>query len=163
VDQIHGVAVSDPYRWLEDPSRPEVQAWMVAQDGYARAHLAKLPGRDALAARFAEVFYYDELDPPEHRGDRYFFSRKHKDKEKAIVHWKQGERGPEKVLLDPNTWSTDGSAGLRGWWPSWDGRYVAFNQNEHNADETTLHVIDVASGKRLADVIPGTKYGGGAS
>jgi prolyl oligopeptidase len=160
VDQIHGVAVADPYRWLEDPASPEVQTWMTAQDSYARAHLAKLPGRDALAARLAEVFYYDELDPPEHCGDRYFYSRKHKDREKAMVHWKQGERGEEKVLLDPNTWSTDGSAGLRGWWPSWDGRYVAFNRNEHNADESTMNVIEVATGKRLPDIIPGTKYGG---
>src|SRR5690349_2050174 len=38
VEQIHGVAVADPYRWLEDPSKPEVQAWMTAQDSYARAH-----------------------------------------------------------------------------------------------------------------------------
>ncbi|HEX7843118.1 MAG TPA: prolyl oligopeptidase family serine peptidase [Kofleriaceae bacterium] len=159
IDEIHGTAVHDPYRWLEDPSRPEVADWMKAQDGYARAHLAKLPGRDALAARFAEVFYYDELGAPEHRGGRYFFSRKHKDKEKAIVHWKQGERGEDKVLLDPNTWSADGSAGLRGFWPSGDGRHVAFNRNEHNADETTLSVIEVATGKLLPDTIPGTKYG----
>jgi prolyl oligopeptidase len=159
VETIHGVAVHDPYRWLEDSTKPEVGDWMKAQDGYARAHLAKLPARDALAARFAEVFYYDEIDAPEHRGDRFFYARKHKDKEKAIVHWKAGERGAEKVLLDPNAWSADGSAGLRGWWPSWDGRYVAFNRNEHNADETTLAVIEVASGKLLPDTIEGTKYG----
>ena len=159
VEQLHGTAVHDPYRWLEDPSRPDVQAWMTAQDGYAREHLAKLPGRDALAARFAEVFYYDEIDAPLHRGGRYFFSRKHKDREKAIVHWKQGEHGAEKVLLDPNTWSTDGSAGLRGWTPSGDGRYVTFNRSEHNADETTLGVIEAATGELLRDTIPGTKYG----
>jgi prolyl oligopeptidase len=160
VDRIHGAAVRDPYRWLEDPGRPEVQAWMKAQDGYARERLARLPARDALAARFAEVFYHDETDAPEHRGGRYFYTRKHKDREKAIVHWKQGERGAEQVLLDPNTWSEDGSAGLRGWWPSETGRHVAFNRSEHNADEATLGVIDVATGKPLRDAIGGTKYGG---
>jgi prolyl oligopeptidase len=159
VDQLHGVAVRDPYRWLEDPSKPEVQAWMKAQDTYARARLAKLPGRDALAARFAQVFYFDATDAPEHRGSRYFFARKHKDQEKATVSWKQGERGNEQVLLDPNTWSADGSAGLKGWWPSPDGRYVAFNKSEHNADETTMSVLEVATGKPLAESISGTKYG----
>ncbi|HEX3761929.1 MAG TPA: prolyl oligopeptidase family serine peptidase [Kofleriaceae bacterium] len=159
VDRIHGTLVRDPYRWLEDPTRPEVQAWMKAEDRYARERLAKLPARDALAARFAEVFYYDEIDAPEHRGGRLFYLRKHKDREKAIVHWRQGEHGAEQVLLDPNTWSTDGSAGLRGWWPSSTGRYVAFNRSEHNADETTLGVIDVATGKLLPDAIAGTKYG----
>ena len=160
IDRMHGVTVHDPYRWLEDPARPEVQAWMKAQDGYARERLARLPGRDALAARFAEVFYHDEIDAPEHRGGRYFYTRKHRDREKAIVHWRQGERGAEQVLLDPNAWSADGSAGLRGWWPSTTGRYVAFNRSEHNADEATLGVIEVATGKPLRDTIPGTKYGG---
>ena len=159
VDQLGGVAVRDPYRWLEDPSRSEVADWKAAQDAYARARLAKLPGRDALAARFAEVFYFDAIDAPEHRGGRYFFTRKHKDKEKATVYWKQGERGNEQVLLDPNTWSADGSAGLKGWWPSSDGRHVAFNKSEHNADETTMGVLEVATGKLLADTVPGTKYG----
>jgi prolyl oligopeptidase len=159
VEQIHGAQVRDPYRWLEDPSKPDVQAWMKAEDGYARAHLAKLPNRDALAARFAEVFYFDAVSPPAHRRDRFFFTRKHKDQEKAVVYWKQGEAGAEKVLLDPNTWSTDGSASVRGFWPSGDGRYVAFHKSEHNADETTTGVIDVTTGKPLADVLTGTKYG----
>ncbi len=160
VDNLHGVEVRDPYRWLEDPSKPEVLDWMKAEDAYARERLAKLPGRDALAARLTEVFYYDAVSAPVHRKGRYFFTRKHKDKEKTIVYWKQGEKGAEKVLLDPNGWSADGSSGLKGWWPSWDGRYVAYNRAEHNADETTLYVLDVTTGKLLADTIPGTKYGG---
>ena len=79
VDRLHGVEVSDPYRWLEDPSKPEVQAWMKAQDEYARSRLAKLPGRDALAARLRELFYVDTISPPMHRGTRFFYSRRHKD------------------------------------------------------------------------------------
>jgi len=159
VDKLHGVEVHDPYRWLEDASKPEVAAWMTAQDAYARAHLAKLPGRDALAARLAEVFYFDAISAPLHRGDRYFYTRKRKDQEKAILYWKQGERGAEKLLIDPQTWSTDGSAGLKGFWPSDDGRYLAYNKSEHNADETTMSVLDVTTGKLLKDTIPGTKYG----
>jgi len=159
VDEIAGTAVHDPYRWLEDASNPEVQDWMKAQDGYARAHLAKLPNRDAIAARLTELFYFDERDPPEHRGNRYFYAEKHRDQEKPVVYWKEGERGEAKVLLDPNRWSTDGSAGLRGFWPSWDGRYVAYNRTEHNADEAAMSVIEVATGKLLSDTIEGTKYG----
>jgi prolyl oligopeptidase len=159
VDIIHGVPVPDPYRWLEDEHAPDVQAWMKAQNAYARDHLRALPGRDALAARLTEVFYYDAVSAPVHRQGRFFYSRKHKDKEKTIVYWKQGADGDERVLLDPNTWSADGSSGLKGWWPSWDGRYVAYNRAEHNADESVMYVLDVATGKLLDDVIPGTKYG----
>src|SRR2546423_7213045 len=60
-DVLHGIEVNDPYRWLEDEKSPEVQAWMRAQDDYARARLAKLPGRDAIAARLKELLYLDAL------------------------------------------------------------------------------------------------------
>ncbi len=158
VDTIHGVAIHDPYRWLEDEKAPEVQAWMKAQDDYTRSELAKLPERDALAARLKELFYYDAVGAPIHYNGRYFYSRKHADKEKTIVYWKQGEKGAEKVLFDPNTWSEDGSKSLHGWQVSYDGKHVAYNVSEHNSDETVMHVIDVATGKDLPDVIPGTTY-----
>lgn len=158
VDSVHGKQIADPYRWLEDEHSPEVQAWMKAQDDYTRAELAKLPGRDQLAARLKELFYYDAISAPVHAKGRYFYTRKHADKEKSVVYWKQGEHGTEKVLFDPNTWSTDGTKGLGGWWPSYDGRYVAYAIKENNSDETVTKIQEVATGKDLPDVIAGTKY-----
>ncbi|MDQ3366364.1 MAG: prolyl oligopeptidase family serine peptidase [Myxococcota bacterium] len=159
-DTLHGVKIGDPYRWLEAEQAPEVQAWMKAQDDYARAELAKLPNRDELAERLKQLFYYDAISAPTHRKGRYFYTRKHADKEKSVVYWKQGEKGAEKVLFDPNTWSTDGSAGLGGWWPSHDGKYVAYAKKLNNSDETVTYVHDLASGKDLPDTLPGTKYSG---
>ncbi|KAB2901564.1 MAG: S9 family peptidase [Kofleriaceae bacterium] len=158
VDTIHGERVADPYRWLEDETRPEVKAWMEAQDAFARARLTDLPRRDQLAARLKELFYYDAMYAPTHRKGRYFYARKHADKEKTVVYWKLGKGGAEKVLFDPNTWSADGSAGLGGWWPSRDGKYVAYAKKENNSDETTTYIRDVAAGKDTGDVITGTKY-----
>ena len=157
-DTVHGHKIADPYRWLEDEKSPEVQAWMTEQDGYARGLLAKSPHRDELAARLKQLFYFDAVSAPVHRHGRYFYTRKHADKEKTIVYWKQGEAGAEQVLFDPNQWSTDGSKGLGGWSPSWDGKYVAYGVKEHNSDESVTHVLEVATGKELPDVIEGTKY-----
>jgi prolyl oligopeptidase len=158
VDTIHGQRVADPYRWLEDDTRPDVQAWMKAQDELARTRLAALPRRDQLAARLREVMYFDAIGAPAHRNGRYFYTRKHATKEKVVVYWKQGTGGTERVLFDPETWSTDGSAGLGGWWPSRDGRLVAYAKKENNSDESTTYIRDVASGEDLSDVIAGTKY-----
>jgi prolyl oligopeptidase len=157
-DTLHGVVVADPYRWLEDERAAETQAWMTAQDDYARAELAKQPGRDALAKRLTEVFYYDAVSAPTHAGGRFFFTRKLASKEKNVVYWKQGEAGAEQVLFDPNTWSADGSSGLKGWWPSYDGKRVAYARSENNADESVTRVFDLATGKDLPDVVEGTKY-----
>ncbi|MCY1046278.1 prolyl oligopeptidase family serine peptidase [Corallococcus sp. bb12-1] len=159
VDTLHGQQVADPYRWLEDEKSPEVQAWMKAQDGLARSAIDAMPGRDALAKRFKDLFYVDSVSAPARRGQRYFFMRTHKDKEKAIVYWREGESGQEKVLLDPNGWSKDGTVSLGTWAPSWDGKRVAFAQKPNAADEAVLHVMDVASGEwSKVDVIEGAKY-----
>src|SRR5215510_961818 len=157
-DTLHGQKVDDPYRWLEDEASPEVQAWMTVQDEYARGVLGKSPHRDEWVARLKQVFYFDAVSAPIHRKGRYFYTRKHADKEKTIVYWKQGETGAEKVLFDPNQWSADGSKGLGAWSPSWDGKYVAYGVKEHNSDESVMHVFDVSAGVDLPDTIEGTKY-----
>jgi prolyl oligopeptidase len=157
-DTLHGQKIADPYRWLEDEQAPEVQAWMTEQDRYARAQLARTPHRDELTARLKQLFYFDAISAPIHRKGRYFYTRKHADKEKTIVYWKQGETGAEKVLFDPNQWSADGSTGLGAWAPSWDGKYVAYAVKEHNSDESVTRVFDVVAGKDLPDTIEGTKY-----
>ena len=158
-DVLHGVTVEDPYRWLEDGKSPEVQAWMKAQNDLARAELAKLPERDAIAARLKELFYIDALGAPRHYGERYFYSRRLATKEKAVVYWKKGKDGAEQVLFDPNTWSADGSVTLGGWSVSWDGKRVAYQVHKNNSDEATLHVMDVATGKISdVDTIEGAKY-----
>jgi len=158
VDRLHGVDVRDPYRWLEDPSKPAVQVWMTAQDDYARARLARLPGRDAIAARLHDLLYFDNVRSPVHRGGRLFVERKLRDQEKWVVYVKRDGAAQETALLDPNQWSSDGSSGLGAWTASWDGRYVAYQVHEHNSDEAVGHVIDVASGKVLPDVLPGTNF-----
>src|SRR6185312_14761866 len=161
VDDVHGVKIPDPYRWLEDASKPEVKAWMSAEDKLARGFLSQLPGRDKLLARFKELYYLESVSPPWHRAGRYFYMRRHKDKEKAILYWKEGAHGEERVLIDPNTLSADGSTSLGVWNPSWDGKTLVYGLKPNNSDETILHVMDVATGKVSdVDVIPGGKYAG---
>lgn len=160
-EPLFGKQVKDPYRWLEDEKSPEVVEWMKTQDAYARGALQKLPMREQLLKRFTELYYLDAYGIPFKRGNRYFYTRRHKDKEKAIVYWRDGEKGEEKVLLDPNTWSADNTVSLGVWVPSWDGKKVVFAEKPNAADEATLHVLDVSTGTRSkVDVIPGAKYAG---
>jgi prolyl oligopeptidase len=157
-DVLHGVRVDDPYRWLENASRPEVQAWMDAQDRLARRELGELPGRDAIAARAKELLYVESAGVPVKRGERLFFLRRAAGQEKAVL-WVKDGAGAERVLLDPNAWSKDGSVALGGWQPSWDGERVAYQVKPNNSDEAILHLVAVASGEvSSVDRIPGAKY-----
>lgn len=157
-DMVHGLTLKDPYRWLEDEKAPEVQAWMKAQDDYARTNLRALPGLEWLKQRYTELYYLDAISIPIKRGGRMFYTRQKKDKEKAVVYWRDA-KGEERVLLDPNAWSNDNTVSLGTWSPSWDGKKVVFAEKPNAADEATLHVLDVDSGERSkVDVIPGGKY-----
>jgi prolyl oligopeptidase len=158
-DTLHGVRVADPYRWLERAEEPAVKAWMQARDGEAREALLALPRREALARRFRELYYIDSISPPYREGKRYFYSRRHADKEKRVHYYREGAKGPEQVLLDPNTMSTDGSVSLSGISISQDGRYVAYSLSHNNSDDAVLHVKDLDTGKELpTDTIPGARY-----
>jgi prolyl oligopeptidase len=159
VDDLHGTQVLDPYRWLEDGANDEVKKWTSDQDALTRAYLSKLPGRDAIAARFRELFYVENAGAPSHRGHRWFYPKRDAGKEKFAVYYREGKDGQDKVLLDPNTWSADGSVSLGVWTTSWDGKNVAYSVKSNNSDEATLHVMDVATGRKSdADVIEGAKY-----
>jgi prolyl oligopeptidase len=158
-DVLFGTVVPDPYRWLEDATQPEVQAWMKAQDDLARAKLTALPDRAAIAARAKELFYVDSQGMPSTRGNLVFYGRRTGTQEKSVAYWREGKTGAEHVMLDPNSWSADGSKSLHDWSVSWDGKRVAYTVSENNSDEATMHVMEVASGKvSTVDVIPGAKY-----
>ena len=158
-DRIFGADVLDPYRWLEDGKSDEVKAWMKSEDDFARAHLAQLAERDAIAARLKELFYIEAQGTPHHYGHRYFWGHRDAQSEKWVIFTKDGKKGEPKVILDPNAWSADGSSSLGSWAPSWDGKKIAYTVKANNSDEATLYVVDVASGKKSdADVIEGAKY-----
>lgn len=158
-DTFFGVAVPDPYRWLEDEKSPEVQAWVAAQDKLARSELDKLPGRDALRAKLTSLMYLEVVSPPRERGGRAFFSRKEATQEKRKVLVRDGEKGKERVLLDAASLSADGSVSLGVTSPSYDGKKLAYVTHPNNADAGTVRVRDVDTGKDSeVDVINGAKY-----
>ncbi len=158
VDDLHGTPVADPYRWLEDIADSDVRGWMRAQDQFARERLAALPGQDALRKRFAELLYVDAVSAPVRRGGRVFYTRRHRDREKPIYYVKDGEHGQERVLIDPNTLSPDGSVSVHGIFPSRDGRLVAYKLSRNNADASILQIRDLDAGRELGDLIDNARY-----
>ena len=65
VDVLHGVDVSDPYRWLEDQEAPDTRRWIDAQNDYTDSVLQVLPGREELRATAARVLERGRHRDPE--------------------------------------------------------------------------------------------------
>jgi prolyl oligopeptidase len=160
-DTYFHIKVADPYRWLEDGKSPEVKAWLDAQNNLARSYLDALPGRDALHQRYHDLFYIDTISAPERAGDRLFYLRKKATDEKAILYWRStlDPQASENVLVDPNQFIATNNAALGDWVPAHDGGLLAYTLRPDNADEATLYVKDVTTGKDIpGQVIDGAKY-----
>ncbi|MCU0733296.1 MAG: prolyl oligopeptidase family serine peptidase, partial [Hyphomonas sp.] len=148
-----GVAIADPYRWLEADMRrdPEVAAWVKAQDDATRTYLDKLPGREALRARLAALHDDERVLPPMKAGERYFFSHDPVGAAPERLVMRETLGGSNRVLVDPRDWADTGAGALAEWAASADGKHVAFGLQEGGTDWRTIRVVDVESGKPLAD------------
>jgi protease II len=71
-DTLHGVAITDPYRWLEDQNSPETRAWLDAQIQYTQTFLSRIPIREKVKQRLAQLSRIDSYGFPTERHGRYF-------------------------------------------------------------------------------------------
>jgi prolyl oligopeptidase len=157
-DEYHGVEVVDPYRWLEDAGDAAVRAWAEAQTALTRSVLDKDPGRPKLVETLKALHDYQTTGAPVVRGRRYFFSRREGLKNQPVVHVREGRPDAEpRVLLDPNTFSPDGTVALDWMFPSQDGALLAYGSSPDGSEMSTLKVLDVATGRHLPDTITRTR------
>ncbi len=155
----HGVAVVDPYRYLEDTQRPEVQSWMQGQSTATTAALARIEGRDALAARLAEVTaavgdrVRGVLRMP---GERYYYLKRARGESQFKLVMRQGLAGPERSLVDPQVQSraTGVPHAINFFRPSWDGRYVAYGVSAGGSEDASLYVLDLKTQRLVGAPIP---------
>jgi len=160
VDDFHGTKVNDPFRWLEDDVRnsAEVKAWVEEQNKVTHAYLATIPEREKIRKRLTELWDYEKISAPVFRSGRYFFTRNDGLQNQAVLYVQDGINGTPKVLLDPNTMAKDGTVALSSWIPSDDGKLLAFGIAEAGSDWHTWKVLDVNTGKPLADELRWVKF-----
>ena len=160
IEEQFGTKVADPYRWLEDDVRvnPAVAEWVEQQNRVSRAYLSHLPGRDTLRRRMTALFDYERFGVPQKAGGRYFFTKNDGLQNQSPLYYRNGLRGKDRILVDPNGWATDGAVALDQWEPSPDGRCVAYAVQDGGSDWRTIKVADVKSGQPLADEIRWAKF-----
>lgn len=162
VETQFGVAVADPYRWLENDVRNdnEVKAWVDAQNVVTNRFLDTLPGREALEKRITELYDYERFGVPEKKGGRYFYAHNSGLQNQSVLFVREQLNGEGRVLIDPNPWSKDGATALAEWQPNEQGTKLLYAVQDGGTDWRTLHVLDVATGRQLADEIKWVKFSG---
>jgi prolyl oligopeptidase len=158
VDTYCGTKVADPYRWLEDDKSAETGAWVKEQNKVTFDYLAKIPFRDKVKERLTKIWNFEKVSAPFKKGKRYFFYKNDGIQNQSVLYVQDGLNGTPKLLLDPNTLAADGTASLGGVGVSKDGKYLAYSINRAGSDWSEIFVMEIESGKKLADEIKWVKF-----
>jgi prolyl oligopeptidase len=156
-EKIHGVEIADPYRWLEQTDASEVRTWVEQQNALTQKVLGAIPGRAEIRARLDKLLDIGTISAPTAKRGFYFHTRRQGKQNQAVLYVRQGVGGEDRVLLDPNTLSTDGTIALDWWYPSRDGKLLAYGLSASGSEKSVLHLRDVLTGKDLPDLIPNTR------
>jgi prolyl oligopeptidase len=155
VETLHGVEVKDPYRWLEDGAASA--EWTERQNALTRKILDEVSGREAIRKRLDELLLIGTITQPTVAKGRYFYQRREGTQNHSILYWRQGLKGEEKPLLDPNALSEDGTVALDWWYVSPKGTYLVYGLSRSGDERSVLHVREVSTGRDLPDRIDHTR------
>lgn len=153
-EEIHGLLIADPYRWLEDPGDPRTQEWCQRQDrlfaGWQARWLSGTQGqvRERLRLRLAALAGAGTVSAPVWRGERQFFTRRGPGQDREVL-LMAGPDGTEHVLIDPAALDSSGQITLDGWFPSREGELVAYLISRGGSEESVLRVMDVTTGETV--------------
>jgi prolyl oligopeptidase len=158
-ETLHGVTLTDPYRWLEDQNSPDTRSWIDAQDKATRAYLSALPGRDALIGKLQAFMKIESRGTPTVRNNRYFYSLRTASEDRTSLYMRQGFDGKDKLLVDVRTATDDPTTSLALMAVSADGRLIAFGSRRGGEDELSVRLLNVETLKYLPDTLPRGRYG----
>ena len=160
IDNYHGQNVADPFRWLEDDNSAETKEWVKAQNQVTYGYLEEIPFRKSLQQRLAKIWNYQRVSAPFKEGGKFYFFKNDGLQNQGVLYEKADLNAAEKLVLDPNKFSEDGTASLGNYSFSKDGTKLAYQVSEGGSDWHTAYVLDLKTGKKLADKVEWIKFSG---
>jgi prolyl oligopeptidase len=152
---LHGIEITDPYRWLEDQNSPRTRKWLEEQAAYTRVYFAAIPEREAIRTRVRELLAVKEvISEPWNVGDRYFFLRRQQHGEQPVIVMRNGLFGEETVLVDPALRATGPSTAVSVVAISHDGHFLAYSVRQGGTDHSSVEILDVERSTVLPDRLP---------
>ena len=161
VEVLHGQRIADPYRWLEDPDSAETADWVKRQNEFTTRYLESLPDRGWFLDTMQQIMGQPRAGVPFKRAGHYFVSRNDGRQNQDVIFVASSLQellAGGRVLIDPNTFSADGTSSLTSLTVSGDGQLVAYGVSEAGSDWTTFRLLDLASGDPVDDALISTKF-----
>jgi len=158
VDVFHGDSIPDPYKWLEDDRSNETAAWVNEQNRFTYGYIDKLPQRSAIYKRLQSLWAYERYQAPTKSGTYYYYLKNDGLQNQDVLYKQKGLEGEASIVLDPNTFSADGTASLGELNFSPDGKYLAYQKSVGGSDWHEVYILDLETGKELSDKISWVKF-----
>ncbi|VVA91979.1 unnamed protein product [Arabis nemorensis] len=160
VDDYHGVKVSDPYRWLEDPDAEEVKEFVEKQVKLSDSVLKTCESKEKLHEKITKLIDHPRYDTPFKRGNNYFYFHNTGLQAQSVLYIQDDLDSEAEILLDPNTLSDDGTVSLNSLAISEDAKYLAYGLSSSGSDWVTIHVMKIQDKKVEPDTLSWVKFSG---
>lgn len=151
---LHGVTVTDPYRWLEDQESLRTREWLGEQQRYARSFLDSIPGRVQIGTRVRELLDVETYDSIQQVGSRYFFRKRQPGEQQPCIFVRDGIYGEDQLLVDPATRGTGPYTAVKPLRVSPNGQFLLYEVKEGGERTGTFELLDLVRRTILPDVLP---------
>ena len=161
VDVYFGEKVADPYRWLEDDMSAQTAKWVDAENAVTRKYLDNIPMRKNILKRLKETANYEKIGIPFKRQGKWYVYRNNGLQNQSVLYQMDSptaDASKQRVWLDPNALSTDGTVALKGIYFSHNGRYMAYVISRSGSDWEEIYVKDCQTGRDIDDHIVWAKF-----
>jgi prolyl oligopeptidase len=153
-DNYHGIRVEDPFRWLENMESTETRRWVNAQDELTKNFLNGVPARSTIHKRISALWNFDLYSIPTKADNRYFYTKTAAGKSRSVL-YVQEKLDSLPRIIDPLARFGDQEVTLAGYWPSLDGRLLAYATAKGQSRWRRLKIVDIESGRDYTDEIIG--------
>lgn len=160
VDNLFGVKVPAPYRWMEDLNSPAVKSWVDDENKLTFSYLNGIPARSWIREHLTKLWNYEKVGVPRREGGKLFLSKNTGLQNQSVVYVQDSLGAQPRLLIDPNNLSPDGSVALADYSPSPDARYLAYGLSQGGSDWIVFHIKEIPSGKDLSDQVQWVKFSG---
>jgi prolyl oligopeptidase len=161
VEVLHGRTIADPYRWLEDPDSVETADWVKRQNEFTAQYLESLPDRQWFLNTMQQLMRHPRAGVPFKRAGHYFVTRNDGSQNQDVTYVASSLAellAGGRVLVDPNTFSDDGTSSLASLTVSGNGQLVAYGISEAGSDWSTFRLLSLSSGDEVDDALIQTKF-----
>lgn len=157
VDEINGIKVVDPYRWLENSDNDEVQEWIKLQNQLVDKIL-KNKNFELFSSELEKNFKVVNFSNPVPVNGKYFYTERQSDEDQAALYVKKGLDGVPVKLFDPNGKKDGNTVTIDYWDESRTGKYIAYGISEGGDEMATLYIKDTDTNEELSEKIIHCRY-----